>query len=263
MNLQYKRIIPCLDVDDGRVVKGIKFKGLKDIGDPVELAKLYSDQGADEICFLDIGAVAKNRATLLDVVRKVADEISVPLCVAGGIRSVEDMRETVKAGASRVSVCSAALERPELLSEMAAAFGSQSVVLSIDAKKVCGTDRAGTLNDTTRWHAFTKGGRIDTGLDAIEWAIKAAELGAGEIAVNSIDTDGTGKGYDIELCSALVKAVSIPVAASSGAGNIEQIAEVFEKSGVSAAMIASILHYKKTTIPEIKNYLKSKGIYIK
>jgi cyclase len=253
-----KRIIPCLDVnDEGRVVKGVKFEGIKDVGDPVELARKYNAQGADELCFLDIGATYRNRATLLDVVRKVAAEITIPLCVAGGIRTVEDMREAVKAGAAKVSVCSAALARPELLSEMADAFGDQRVVLSIDAKRVSAPD------EQPRWNAFSKGGRIDTGLDAVEWAVKAAEFGAGEIALNSIDTDGTGAGFDLELCSAISNAVSVPVAASSGAGSMAQIARVFKESSVSAAMVASMLHFGKTTVQEIKNYLESQGICVK
>ena len=249
-----KRIIPCLDVDDGRVVKGIKFQGIKDAGDPAEFARHYNSGGADELAMLDISATVKNRATLLDVVRKVAAEISVPLCVGGGIRTVEDMRETIASGASKVSVCSAALARPELLSEMAAAFGSPCVVLAIDAKRVSG--------EAPHWNAFSKGGVFDTGIDVLEWARKAVELGAGEIMLTSIDTDGTCAGYDIELCAAVAESVSVPVIASGGAGSLEQISEVFRKTKVDAALVASLLHFGKTTIPEIKNYLKAQGICV-
>ena len=253
-----RRIIPCLDIaDNGRVVKGVKFEGLRDVGDPVEMARRYCESGADELGFLDINASFKSRAILLDLVRKVAAEVSIPLCVAGGIRNADNMREAIDAGADKVSVCSAALERPELLSEMADAFGRECVVLSIDAKRV---SRSG---EEQRWHAFSMGGRTDTGWDAVEWAQKAAELGAGEIILNSIDTDGTGQGYDLELCSAVAGAVSIPVIASSGAGTLEQIADVFKKTPVDAALVASMLHFGKTTVSEIKNYLESQGISVK
>ena len=252
-----KRIIPCLDVDEGRVVKGIKFEDLEDAGDPVEFARRYNAQGADELAFLDIGATVKSRTTLLDVVRKVTAEISIPLCVGGGIRTVEDMTKTIEAGAAKVSTCSSALARPGLLSEMAAAHGSRCVVLAIDAKRVSARD------GIIRWNAFSKGGRIDTGIDAVEWAKKAAELGAGEIMLNSIDADGTEAGYDLELCAAISKAVPIPVIASGGAGSLEQIALVLKETGVDAALVASMLHFGKTTVPEIKKYLESKGIGVK
>ena len=252
-----KRIVACLDIaENGRVVKGVKFEGFKDIGDPVEVARRYNQQGADELAFLDISASLKGRDTLLDIVRKVAAEISIPFCVGGGIRTVEDMEKTMKAGAAKISVCSSALARPELIKEMAAAHGSQSVVLAIDAKKVS------LPGEKPRWNAFSQGGRTDTGLDVLEWAKKAAELGAGEIVLNSIDTDGTGAGFDLELCSGVAKAVSIPVIASSGAGSLEQIAEVFMKSGVEGVLVASMLHFGKTTVPEIKRYLEGKGVYV-
>ncbi|MDR0323799.1 MAG: imidazole glycerol phosphate synthase subunit HisF [Treponema sp.] len=270
--MKIKRIIPCLDVDDGRVVKGVKFEGIKDAGDPAELARRYCDDGADELAFLDIGASLKSRATLLDVVRKVAAEISVPFCVGGGIRSLDNMRETMDAGANKVSVCTSALKRPELLSEMAKTFGSRCVVLSIDAKRVPGAD--GKLH----WHAFSGGGRTDTGIDAVEWAVQAAELGAGEILVNSIDADGTGSGYDLELLRRIINAVPVPVIASGGAGTLDQIAQVLlstasvemDKSflpedapGADAALVASILHFGKTTVGEIKKYAESKGICVR
>ena len=256
--MSVKRIIPCLDIaDNGRVVKGIKFEGLRDVGDPVEMARRYCEDGADELGFLDINASFKSRSILLDVMRKVAAEVSVPFCVAGGIRSVADMKEVIDAGAGKVSVCSSALARPELLSEMAGAYGKGCVVLSIDAKRITGA------GEKPRWHACSMGGRTDTGRDVVEWAQKAAEMGAGEIILNSIDTDGTGEGYDIALCSAVASAVNIPVVASSGAGSLEQIAAVFRETGVSAALVASMLHFKKTTVAEIKNYLESRGISVR
>jgi cyclase len=258
-----KRIIPCLDVDDGRVVKGVKFSSIRDAGDPVELARRYNDEGADELTFLDIGASYKSRATLLEVVRRVAEEVFIPLCVGGGIRSVGDMREAMNAGADKVSVCTAALKNPSLLSEMARAYGSQCVVLSIDAKRE-GPGRS-------VWHAFSHGGREDTGLDAVEWAIRAVELGAGEILLNSIDADGTGAGYDLELTRAVLDAVGVPVIASGGAGTMDQIAHVLSppdpagdpQSGADAALVASLLHFGKTTIREIKQYVESKGVAVR
>jgi len=269
--MQAKRIIPCLDVDDGRVVKGIKFKGIQDAGDPVELARRYNDDGADELTFLDIGASYKSRATLLDVVRKVAAEVFIPLCVGGGIRTIDDMRDAMNSGADKVSVCTSALSRPDLLREMANAYGSQCVVLSIDAKRV---GEGGEL----RWHAFSHGGRTDTGIDAIEWAIRAVELGAGEILLNSIDADGTGGGYDLELTRRILNAVPVPVIASGGAGTLDQIAQVLlssaspemggsvapnESPGADAALVASLLHFGKTTIKEIKKHAEAKGVCVR
>jgi len=269
--MQAKRIIPCLDVDDGRVVKGVKFEGIKEVGDPVELAKRYNDDGADELTFLDIGASHKSRDTLLDVVRKVADEVFIPLCVGGGIRSLDDMRLAMNAGADKVSVCTSALLRPDLLRELADAYGSQCVVLSIDAKRVDGADGL-------RWNAFSHGGRTDTGIDAIEWAVRAVELGVGEILVNSIDADGTGAGYDLELNRRVLNAVTVPVIASGGAGNLEQIAGVLlstaspemdpsippeQAPGADAALVASLLHFGKTTVREIKKYVEAKGVCVR
>lgn len=251
-NLQAKRIIPCLDVDDGRVVKGIKFKGIQDAGDPVELARRYNDEGADELTFLDIGASYKSRATLLDVVKRVAAEVFIPLCVGGGIRQVDDMREAMNAGADKVSVCTAALLNPGLLTEMARAYGSQCVVLSIDAARV-----------GSSWNAFSHGGRIDTGIDAAAWAIQAVELGAGEILLNSIDADGTGAGYDMDLTRTILEAVPVPVIASGGAGNLEQIASVLLAGNADAALVASMLHFGKTTIHDIKQYAESKGVCVR
>jgi len=269
--MQAKRIIPCLDVDDGKVVKGVKFEGIKEVGDPVELARRYNADGADELTFLDIGASYKSRATLLDVVKNVAAEVFIPLCVGGGIRVVDDMREAMNAGADKVSVCTSALNRPELLREMANAYGSQCVVLSLDAKRV-------KSGDSLRWNAFSHGGRTDTGIDAIEWAIRAVELGAGEILLNSIDADGTGAGYDLELTRRILNAVPVPVIASGGAGTLDQIASVLlstknaemteqataeNSPGADAALIASLLHFGKTTITEIKKFAEGKGVCVR
>jgi cyclase len=263
--MQAKRIIPCLDVDDGRVVKGIKFKGIRDAGDPVELARRYNDEGADELTFLDIGASYKSRATLLELVSKVASEVFIPLCVGGGIRSLQDMRDAMNAGADKVSVCTAALKQPELLGEMAAAYGSQCVVLSIDAARVSGpVNPSGPV-----WHAYSHGGRNDTGLDVLKWAVQAIELGAGEILLNSIDADGTGEGYDLELTRMVLDAVPVPVIASGGAGNLDQIADVLlgrpamENAGADAALVASLLHFGTTTIPEIKRRAEAKGVSVR
>jgi len=268
--MQAKRIIPCLDVDDGKVVKGVKFEGIREVGDPVDLARRYNADGADELTFLDIGASYKSRATLLDVVKKVAAEVFIPLCVGGGIRSIDDMRDAMNSGADKVSVCTSALKHPELLREMAQAYGSQCVVLSIDAKRV-------ECDNGLRWNAFSRGGRTDTGVDAIEWAIRAVELGAGEILLNSIDADGTGAGYDLELTRRILNAVPVPVIASGGAGNLDQIANVLlstanpemglkrpeEAPGADAALIASLLHFGKTTIKEIKKFAQGKGVCVR
>jgi len=269
-----KRIIPCLDVDDGRVVKGVKFEGIRDVGDPAELARRYNDEGADELTFLDIGASYKSRATLLEVVHKIANEVFIPLCVGGGIRCLDDMRDAMNAGADKVSVCTSALNRPELLSEMANAYGSQCVVLSIDAKRV-------PAERGLRWHAFSHGGRTDTGIDAVEWAVRAVKLGAGEILLNSIDADGTGAGYDLELTRRILNSVPVPVIASGGAGNLEQIAGVLLSTanpeadavapnddaggtpGADAALIASLLHFGMTTIRDIKKTAEAKGVCVR
>ena len=262
--MQAKRIIPCLDVDDGRVVKGIKFKGIQDAGDPVELARRYNDEGADEITFLDIGASYKSRATLLELVRQVAAEVFIPLCVGGGIRNAEDMRDAMNAGADKVSVCTSALARPELLAEMARAYGRQCVVLSIDAKRVESPQNENSgQNKGPVWHAYSHGGRTDTGIDALAWALRAVELGAGEILLNSIDADGTGAGYDLELTAAMLEAVPVPVIASGGAGDLDQIAGVLKDPGADAALVASLLHFGKTTIPAIKKHAESRGILVR
>jgi imidazole glycerol-phosphate synthase subunit HisF len=247
-----KRIIPCLDVDDGRVVKGIKFKEIRDAGDPVELARFYNEQGADELVFLDIGASYKSRETLIDVVAQVSREVFIPLTVGGGIRSTDDMHNILMAGADKVAVCTSAIKNPGLLSEGAKIFGSQCIVLSIDAKRTADT-----------WHAYTHGGRYDSGLDAIEWAIRGQELGAGEILLNSIDMDGTQQGYDLELNARVSEAVGIPVIASGGAGNIEHMYEASTQGKADAVLLASLVHFGDYTIPDIKRYLRDKGVTIR
>jgi imidazole glycerol-phosphate synthase subunit HisF len=246
------RIIPCLDVDNGRVVKGIKFKELKDAGDPVELGALYNQQGADELTFLDIGASYKSREIMIDVVERVSREVFIPFTVGGGIREVSDMRAILKAGADKVAVCSAAIKNPLLLTEGAKIFGSQCIVLSIDAKR---------YKDT--WHAYLNGGRIDSGVDALEWAKKGEELGAGEILLNSMDRDGTREGYDLELNKTVSETVNIPVIASGGAGTIEQMFDAIHTGKADAVLLASLLHYGELTIKEIKDYLINKGVCVR
>ena len=246
------RIIPCLDVDEGGVFKGIRFKNLVPAGDPVRLAQRYYEEGADELTFLDIGASWKSRKTLIGVVEKVSRVISIPLCAGGGVKSLSDIKELLRAGADKVSICTAALENPSLLREASLAFGSQSVVLSIDA------GRAGQ-----GWHAFMKGGRIDSGLEVVDWARKGIELGAGEILLNSIDRDGTKEGYDLELLRTISDKVSVPVIASGGAGHLEDIYEAINTGQADAVLLASLLHFGQLTIPEIKNYLKSKGVKVR
>ena len=247
-----KRIIPCLDVDDGRVVKGVKFQEIRDAGDPVELSRFYNEQGADELVFLDIGASYKSRETLIDVVRQVSAQVFIPLTVGGGIRSVDDMRNMLLAGADKVAMCTSAIKNPNLLSEGAAIFGAQCIVLSIDAKRVGST-----------WHAFTHGGRNDSGLDAIAWAQRGAELGAGEILLNSIDQDGTQQGYDLELNARVSELVGIPVIASGGAGNIQHMVEAITLGKADAVLLASLVHFGDYTIPQIKTYMREQGVVVR
>ena len=247
-----KRIIPCLDVDDGRVVKGIKFKEIRDAGDPVELARFYNEQGADELIFLDIGASYKSRETLIEVVENVSREVFIPLTVGGGIRSVEDMRKILMAGADKVAMCTSAIKHPQLLAEGAEIFGAQCMVLSIDAKRTGAS-----------WHAYTHGGRNDSGLDAIEWALKAEKLGAGEILLNSIDMDGMRQGYDLELNAKVSATVSIPLIASGGAGNVQQMFEAISVGKADAVLLASLLHYGEYTIRDIKKELQEKGVVVR
>ncbi|GAA6491156.1 imidazole glycerol phosphate synthase subunit HisF [Candidatus Bariatricus faecipullorum] len=250
-----KRIIPCLDVHNGRVVKGVNFVDLKDAGDPVEIARAYDKAGADELVFLDITASSDARATVVDMVRKVAEVVFIPFTVGGGIRTVDDFRAILREGADKVSVNSAAINRPELISEAAEKFGSQCVVVAIDAKR---------RPDGTGWNIYKNGGRIDMGLDAVEWAVQAEKLGAGEILLTSMDCDGTKNGYDLELTRAVAESVSIPVIASGGAGTKEHFYDALsEKGKADAALAASLFHYKELEIREVKEYLRSRNIPVR
>ncbi|MEM1689195.1 MAG: imidazole glycerol phosphate synthase subunit HisF [Candidatus Hadarchaeales archaeon] len=248
-----KRIIPCLDVNKGRVVKGIKFQNLREAGDPAELAKFYEEQGADEIVFLDIGASPEGREAMFDVVRRTAETLFVPLTVGGGMRSINDIERMLKSGADKVAINTAAVENPQLVKLASEKFGSQCIVIAIDAKSV-GKDK---------WEVYTYGGRKPTGLDAIEWARKVEKLGAGEILLTSMDADGTQQGYDIPLTKAVCEAVNIPVIASGGAGTLEHIYEVFVKTSADAALAASIFHFGKYTVGDVKRYLMERGIPVR
>ncbi len=248
-----KRIIPCLDVKDGRVVKGLNFVDLRDVGDPVEAAKFYNESSADELVFLDITATHEQRKTVIDVVERTAREVFIPLTVGGGISSVETMHDLLRAGADKISINSAAIRDPELVARAADRFGSQCVVVAIDTK---------TMPDGAR-HVVINGGRIDTGVDAIEWAKKVEKLGAGELLVTSMDTDGTKKGYDLTTLDDICKAVNIPVIASGGAGTMEHFADAFEKTNVSAALAASLFHFREIDILELKRYLADRGIPVR
>lgn len=248
-----KRIIPCLDVHDGKVVKGINFVGIKEVGDPVDLAKKYNDQRADELVFLDITATYEGRKTMVDVVRRVAEQVFIPLTVGGGISSIEQIRDLLNSGADKISLNSAALDHPELIEQAARVYGAQCVVLAIDAKK---------MPDGT-WHCFKAGGRIDTGVDAVEWAKKGTALGAGEILLTSMDADGTKQGFDIELCRAIKQAVHVPVIASGGCGKLEDFAEVFEEDVADAALAASLFHYNELTVMDVKEDLKKRGVEVR
>lgn len=249
-----KRIIPCLDVNGGRVVKGVNFVNLVDAGDPVEIAKAYNEQGADELVFLDITATSDNRATIVDLVRRTAEQIFIPLTVGGGIRTVEDMRLVLTSGADKTGINSAAVKNPDLIRAGAERFGSQCIVLAIDAKKVPGEER---------WEVYTHGGRKNTGIDAVEWAVKGVELGAGEILLTSMDRDGTCIGYDCELTRAISDAVHVPVIASGGAGKLEHMAEVLTKGHADAVLAASIFHFGTFTVPQVKQYLEEHGIPVR
>ena len=249
-----KRIIPCLDVNNGRVVKGINFVDLRDAGDPVEVGAAYSRAGADELVFLDITASNERRATVADMVREVAKKVFIPFTVGGGIRTVDDVRAILREGADKVSVNSAAIDRPELIAEAADKFGSQCVVLAIDAKR---------REDGSGWNIYKHGGRIDVGLDAIEWVKRAVDLGAGEVLVTSMDCDGTKAGYDIELTRAVADAVSVPVIASGGAGTLEHFYDALTAGGADAALAASLFHYKELEINEVKKYLKERGVPVR
>ena len=248
-----KRIIPCLDVNKGRVVKGVNFVDLKDAGDPVEIAKAYDAAGADEVVFLDITASCEARDTVVDMVRDVAANVFIPFTVGGGIRTVDDFKRLLREGADKISVNSAAIDRPELIREAAEKFGSQCVVVAIDAKR----------RPDGGWNIYKHGGRLDTGIDAVEWAKKAESLGAGEILLTSMDCDGTKAGYDIALTKAISDAVSIPVIASGGAGTMEHFYDALTEGGADAALAASLFHFKELEIMQVKDYLAEKGVSVR
>jgi imidazole glycerol-phosphate synthase subunit HisF len=249
-----KRIIPCLDINDGRVVKGVNFVNLRDAGDPVEQARLYDEQRADELVFLDISATHEGRKITLDLVGRVADTVFMPLTVGGGIREVGDIRNLLVAGADKVSVNSAAVKRPEVLSEGAARFGAQCIVLAIDARR---------RQDGGSWEVFVNGGRVSTGIDAVEWAVRGVELGAGEILLTSMDADGTLAGYDLELTRTIAEEVSVPVIASGGAGTISHFTEVLTEGKADAALAASLFHDGKLKIAELKKELQTQGVPVR
>ena len=249
-----KRIIPCLDVTGGRVVKGVNFVNLIDAGDPVEAAIEYDRQGADELVFLDIPATSDNRTSMYDVVRRTAENVFIPLTVGGGIRTVEDIRLMLNSGADKISVNSSAVANPDLIRAGAERFGKQCIVLAIDARRVPGE---------RRWEVFTHGGRRNTGIDAVDWARKGVELGAGEILLTSMDADGTQNGYDLELTRTIADSVPVPVIASGGAGNLEHLYEVFTKGNAHAVLAASIFHFGTYTVPQAKEYLAARGIPVR
>ncbi len=252
-----KRIIPCLDVDNGRVVKGVQFVDIRDAGDPVEVARRYDEEGADEITFLDITASSDDRETIVHVVEKVAEEVFIPLTVGGGIRSVDDVRRMLNAGADKVAINTAAVFNPEFVREASERVGSQCIVVAIDAKKVSAE------GEPDRWEIFTHGGRKPTGLDAIEWARKMADYGAGEILLTSMDRDGTKIGFDLELTRAICEAVSIPVIASGGVGNLDHLAEGVTEGKADAVLAASIFHFAEYTVHEAKEYMAARGIEVR
>jgi len=247
-----KRIIPCLDVDRGRVVKGVNFVGLRDAGDPVEIARRYDDQGADELCFLDITASSDDRDTILHVVEEVAAEVFIPLTVGGGVRKIDDVRNLLNAGADKVSINTAAVQRPEFVAEATGRFGAQCIVVAIDAKRVA-----------DRWEVFTHGGRRPTGLDAVEWARRMQALGAGEILLTSMDRDGTREGFDLGLTHAIAEAVGIPVIASGGVGNLEHLADGVIEGGADAVLAASIFHFGEFTVRQAKELMAARGIEVR
>ncbi len=248
-----KRIIPCLDVRDGKVVKGVKFEGVRDVGDPVALAEIYNQQGADEIVFYDITASYEKRGVMLDVVRETAKRVFVPLTVGGGIKTVDDIRDTLRAGADKVSVNSQAVKNPQLIKDGADIFGSQCICVGIDAKKI----------GENKWTVYINGGRVDMGLDLIDWVKQIESLGAGEICLNSIDADGTKEGFDLPMLRAVCNAVSIPVIASGGAGKIDDFSQVFEETGATAALAASLFHFGELTVGDVKAHCRSKNVIMR
>ena len=257
-----RRLIPCLDVRDGRVVKGVRFEGLRDAGDPAELGRLYAERGADELVFLDVTATRRDEASAAVLAERVAREAFIPFTVGGGLRTVDDMRRVLHAGADKVGINTAAVRRPELISEAAARLGSQAVVVAIDAFRSPGTDAGGADGPQPRWRVRVTAGTEDTALDAVEWAARAAELGAGEILLTSIDRDGTKDGYDLPLLRAVSAAVPVPVIASGGAGRPEHFAEAFG-AGASAALAASLFHFREIEIPELKRWLAARGVPVR
>ena len=271
-----KRIIPCLDVDAGRVVKGISFVELRDAGDPAELAAVYDREGGDELVFLDITASSDSRDTMVDVVHRVSEEVFIPLTVGGGIRTVEDIRRMLKAGADKVSLNTAAVNNPALIGEGAVQFGNQCIVVAIDAKRVvpypsgggletalAPSDSSLALDDSSRWEVYTRGGRTPTGIDAVKWAARAVELGSGEILLTSMDEDGQKRGYDLELTSAVSQATSVPVIASGGAGNLEHLYDALDTGQADAVLAASIFHFGEYSIGEAKDYLSGRGVPVR
>lgn len=248
-----KRIIPCLDMTEGKVVKGIQFVNFRDAGDPVKLAKEYDEQGADELVFLDITATVENRDILLDVVRKTASQVTIPFSVGGGVRTVADMKTILRAGADKISVNTGAFKNPQLITDCANEFGNQCVVLSLDARKVA----------TNQWNLFINGGRTDTGVSAIDWAKTATSLGAGEILLTSIDTDGTKSGFNVELTKKVSESVSVPVIASGGAGSLDDFVQIFKQGKADAALAASLFHFGELTVTQVKTYLKNQAIPVR
>ena len=253
LSMKTKRIIPCLDVKDGRVVKGVQFVDLVDAGDPVACAKAYEAQGADELVFLDITATTENRKTVIDMAAKVVSQVSIPFAVGGGIRTAEDFEAILKAGAAKAAINSAAVARPELISEVSGKFGSDRVVLAIDVKR----------HDDGRYTVLTHGGQIDTGIDAVEWAVKGEKLGAGEILPTSLTQDGQKTGYDIDITRQISEAVSVPVVASGGAGTLEHFYEALTEGKADAALAASLFHFKELTVPQVKEYLHERGVSVR
>jgi cyclase len=252
-----KRIIPCLDVDRGRVVKGVQFVDIRDAGDPVEIARRYNEQGADEITFLDITASSDNRATTYDTVERMASQVFIPLTVGGGVRTVDDIRRLLNAGADKVSINTAAIHNPEFVREAAERFGSQCIVVALDAKRVSAE------GESNRWEIFTHGGRKATGINAVEWAQKMADYGAGEILLTSMDRDGTKNGFDLGVTRAIADAVNIPVIASGGVGNLQHLVDGVKQGGADAVLAASIFHFGEYTIPQAKQFMAEQGVVVR